>query len=394
MSRLINSTPSTTKSIVYVNFSPYENAGKILDYLLQNFALVALFSFSFHRLKNKKDSNKLKIYRNGKLIETKSLFDYQLSDKLVFLFLPIRSSFIFLQLLTYATYLRIRYGKFQYYLTVNAFTAWVGNILRFAGIVKKTIFWVWDYYPLTNANKIIMFMRWVYWQFDKQATQSDMLIFLNKRVVRLRQDMGRLGENTGYKIIPIGTDADKGQKVSRSSRPKGLTLVFIGVIKKSQGLDLLFDNCGQLLASFPNMVIHIVGAGPDLDYFRGRAKSSDLNVIFHEYLEDKKRDRILTKSDIGIATYIPEKDNVAYYGDPSKIKQYLSFGIPVITTNVFDFSSEVEKEKAGIIVDYYNKSSLTKAIRAMEKNLSLYKKNAAVLGKKYYYRTLYKDLFG
>jgi glycosyltransferase involved in cell wall biosynthesis len=380
-------------SIIYVNFSPYENAGKVFDYLLEKFSLVALFSFSFHRLKNKKGANKLRIYCKGKLIETKSLFDYQFPEKLIFVFLPIRSGFIFLQILFYATYLRIKYGQFQYYFTVNAFTAWTGNILKKLGIVKKTIFWVWDYYPLFHQSLIIATARWTYWQFDKLATKSNTLIFLNERIAQLRKEVGELDKNIHYKIIPIGTNIREGVRKLRISKSKMLNFVFMGVVKKSQGLDLLFNNSEELLKEFPKICIHVVGAGPDLNYFKKRAISSPLKVIFHEYLEDEKCDRILKKCDIGIATYIPGKDNVSYYGDPSKIKQYLSFGLPVITTDVFDFSREIKNSQAGIIINYDNPQELVKALRKIITKYTFYSNNAISLAKKYSYRKIYPEFF-
>lgn len=379
-------------SIIYVNFSPYENAGKILDYLLENFKLVALFSFSFHRLKNKKDSNKLKVYRRGMLIETKDLFDYQFPERLIFLFLPIRSSFIFLQIVFYSTYLRIKYGKFKYYFTVNAFTAWAGNILKNLGIVEKTIFWVWDYYPPFHESRIIALVRWTYWQFDKQGTQSDTLVFLNERLARLRKEMGELNKNTPYKIIPIGANNIATVKIPRVIKSK-LNLVYMGVVKKSQGLDLVIDNADRIMEFFPKATMHIIGGGPDLEYFRTKVKHTRLRIIFHGYLSDKKRDQILKKSHIGIATYVPGKDNVAYYGDPSKIKHYLSFGLPVITTNVFDFSKEIKKEKAGIIIDYFNSEDFAKALKELTKKINFYSSNATKLAIRYYYRSLYINFF-
>src|SRR3989344_3146788 len=105
----------SNKSIIYVNFSPYENSGKFFDYILEKFTLVAIFSFSFHRLKNKKDSNKLRVYKKSKLVETKNLFDFRYPERLIFVFLPIRSIIIFSQIILYSTYLKSKYSKFDYF---------------------------------------------------------------------------------------------------------------------------------------------------------------------------------------------------------------------------------------------------------------------------------------
>jgi len=131
------------QSIIYVNFAPYENAGRILDFLNEQFSLVILFSFDFHKLNNKSQSNKITIFKNGE--ETKSflLFKLPTPEILLFITLPFIALVIFLNILWYSFKFRREYGKFNYYLTVNAFTAWIGNLLRNFKLVKKTIFWVW-----------------------------------------------------------------------------------------------------------------------------------------------------------------------------------------------------------------------------------------------------------
>lgn len=381
------------KSIIYVNFAPYENSGNILDYFKDNFKHVALFSFNFHHLGKKGKYNKLKVYTHRKGIDTKNLFDFQVPEKFIFLFLPIRSLFIMLQIVFYTFYLKYRYGNFYYYFTVNAFTAWVGNILKRFGFVKKTIFWVWDYYPPFHESKVIVFMRSLYWQFDKWATKSDMLIFLSSRVAKLRKEIGVLTKNDKYKIIPIGTTNVSGGKVGNLKPDSKIKLVFLGVVKKNQGLDLIFNCSDKLAASFPNLEIDIIGGGPDLEYFKRREEKSSLKVNYHGYLLDMDIDEILKKSHIGIATYIPSQENVSYYGDPSKIKRYLSFDLPVITTNVFEFSKELKRTNAGLLVNYYKMSELIGAIHKIINNYEFYKKGSRLLSQRYYYKNLYLKMF-
>lgn len=380
-------------SIIYVNFAPYENAGAILNFLVDNFNCVALFSFNFHHLGKKGKFNKLIIFQKGEIVNTKNLFDFQVPERLIFLFLPIRSAIILVQIGFYAMYLKFKYGKFHNYFTVNAFTAWVGTVLKSVGLVNKTIFWVWDYYPPYHKNKTVVFMRGLYRQFDKWATKSDMLIFLNTRVVKLRKEINSITKNDEYKIIPVGTTNKSVGKIRTFKTDSKIKLVFLGVVKKSQGLDLIFDNSDQLNSTFPDLEIDVIGGGPDLEYFMDRGERSALQVNFHGYLHDKDIDRLLRKSHIGIATYIPSRDNVSYYGDPSKIKRYLSFDLPVITTNVFEFSKELKKANAGILVNYHKPNELIDAIHTILTNYALYKKGSRLLNQKYYYKNLYPEMF-
>ena len=129
-------------TIVYVNFSPYENAGRILDFLLSEYATVISFTFNFHRLSGTHDKSVLKEYVNGKLLNTRFLYYLPTPKNIAFLILPIRSVIIFLQIILYLFVINKKYGTPDLYFTVNAFTAWCGIIGKKLGLVKKIIFWV------------------------------------------------------------------------------------------------------------------------------------------------------------------------------------------------------------------------------------------------------------
>lgn len=381
---------NSRKNIIYVNYSPYENSGKILDYILENFESVFLFSVGFHNLKNKKSYNNLSVYENGRLQKTYSLFQLSTPSRFVFILIPVRSVITFFEIIIYSVWLKMKHKKIEVYFTVNAFTAWIGSILKKIGIIEKTIFWVWDYYPPIHENKIIMLMRYIYWQFDRIGSHSDRLVFVNRRLLDLRKDMGIFKKDADYPIIPIGTD--KLIRVNKKNIQK-IKFGFIGVLKKSQGLGIVFDNAESLLKEFKNVQYEIVGSGPDEEYFRKKAKTSHIDTKFYGYLEGDSFNDVLRDCDIGIATYIPDVSNVSYYGDPGKIKRYLSLGIPVISTNVIEFSREIEGSRSGAIIDYENPSAFIDAVKKIIAKHSEYSNNAYALSQKYYYKKIYLQMF-
>lgn len=379
--------------IVYVNFAPYVNAGKILDYINQNFSTVIVFSFNFYSLGKAQERSSLSFYKEGKLVKKNYL--YQLSTNmpisLIFLLLPIRSAIILVQIFWHLLVNKKEYEAYDIYFTVNAFSAWIGNLLKRVNIIDKTIYWVWDYYPPIHENKIVMLFRWMYWQFDRSGAVSDKTVYLNHRLIELRKTIGAWGNKKNNQIIPIGTDPVKNRK--KFSKIK-LKLVFVGVLKKSQGLDLVFENSKAINQSFPKVLLNVVGSGPDENYYKKKAIKSGLTTVFHGFMPNEKNvEKIISSSDIGIATYIPEESNVSYFGDPSKIKLYLSRAVPVITTNVFTFSEEIKISKAGIIIKYSNPKEFIRALKKIKKSESKYSANALKLAKKYYYKRIYKEIF-
>lgn len=378
------------KSIIYVNYSPYENSGKILDYFLENFDYVFLYSLKFHDIRKKERYNLLSIYYKSVLKEEHLLFQLPVPQSLLFITLPIRSFITLIQIILFSYYLYHRYGRIDLFFSVNAFTSWIGILLKNLRIVSKTVFWVWDYYPPVHESRIITLARRMYWYFDKWATlSSDKVLFVNQRLLNLRKGIGIIPKRSKYSVVPLGTDIFK----IRIKNGKLVILGFIGVIKKSMGLDAIFDNAKHIITYFPKARFDIVGSGPEEEYFKEQAKKTPLPTTFHGYLEGETFNKVLKKCTIGIALYQPDPGNVSNFGDAGKVKRYLSLGMPVIITDIFEFSKEVEKNKAGIIVRYGNSKDLIEAIKKIMSNYKTYQKNALSLGKRFYYKKIYSKMF-
>lgn len=378
------------RSIVYVNFAPYDNAGRILDYLVNNFHIVLHFSFDHLRLKKGRRSN-LTLYKDGRSVFSKNLIWLRTHPFFLFPSLPFVAMAIMAQTLFYVFFYSIKLGKFDYYFTVNAFTAWAGNILRFLKFTNRTIYWVWDYFPPTHPDIRLKLARWVYWKFDKPSRlSSNKVIFLNKHLASARKDKNELPKDKDYPIIPIGTNP----ATAVDSPRKDIIIGHLGMLKRSQGLDLLFDNLKTLQSFFPNIKVEIIGSGPEENHFKARAKKFTNTVKFYGYVErDDDVDKIIRNWSVGIATYAPIKWSEHYWTDPSKIKAYLNQGIPVITTSVPEFAQEVESTKAGIIIDYYKNQEFIDAVKLIIKNREIFSKNALRLAEKYNYRRLYLKIF-
>src|SRR3989344_2171376 len=97
------------KSIVYVNFAPYDNAGRILDFLVQNFSVVLHFSYDHLRLKKGRRS-KLTLYKDEKIIFTKNLIWLRTHPSLLFPSLPFVAIGIMIQTLWCVFAYQIKFG--------------------------------------------------------------------------------------------------------------------------------------------------------------------------------------------------------------------------------------------------------------------------------------------
>lgn len=379
-------------SVLYINFSPYENAGSILDFLRANFRLVCLFSLNFHKLGSSKEGSSISIYKNGKLMHSKRLYTIIIPHELVFLLLPIRSVIIFSQIIWYAYLFKRQYGSFAYVLSVNAFTTWIANILRTLKVVHSTIFWVWDYYPTVHSNKLIAFMRWIYLFFDMHATQkSDRVVFLNKRLIDIRVQMGMFTKHSRFRIVPIGTHPiDKLLPLTR----RVCRFAFFGVVKHSQGLGVFLDAYPNIRKRLGPVELHVVGSGPQKEYFQDLCRKLHIPATFYGYVNKESIIKsIIMRCHIGLAPYVPGESNVSFYTDPSKIKQYLSLGLPVITTDTCSFAKELKASHAGEVFTFGNEDSFINGVERIYTNHPLYRRRALQLAQTYSYLSLYRGIF-
>lgn len=379
------------KSIVYINYCPYENSGHILDFLLEKFEKVYLFSLGFHTLGGRTRLNKLTVYNAKRIHEEKYLYYMNIPQKLVYFLVPVRSTINAIQIALHSIMLKNTYGTIDVLFSVNAFTTVIGMFLQKVGIVNRNIFWVWDYYPINHPNPLVRVTRWLYWQMDKLATKADKVVYLNTRLAQIRVKEGLIESLRGLVKVPIGIGKQLPFKTKKLER---IRLGFIGVLKSSQGIDMLFDSAPALHKAFgKNLEIDLVGSGPDEKYFKKRAKTSLVTFHIHGLVSEARFKEILYNCTIGIAPYIPEDSNVSRYGDPGKVKRYLEFNLPSIITDVFEFSKELQKSGAGIVIKYGDEKELVAAIKKITGDYKCYVNNVVRLHDKFYYKKIYPKMF-
>lgn len=99
-------------SVIYINYSPYENAGHILDYLIENYEYVFLITLAFHKLNRKIEKNKITIYRHGTIIEERFMYYMYVPQSLEYFLIPVRSFANFIQIVLNCIKLKSKYGLF------------------------------------------------------------------------------------------------------------------------------------------------------------------------------------------------------------------------------------------------------------------------------------------
>lgn len=248
------------------------------------------------------------------------------------------------------------------YLGVNPLNACVGILLRACGIVDRVVFYAIDFIPKRSNVAII---NHIYHALESFAVhRADLCWNVSPRIEEGRKEfLGLKTTEDKQIVVPIGVwekDIVKKIKVKNDYR-----LIFVGHLLEKQGVQEVIRALPAVLKKFPKVSFMIIGGGEYEQPLRELVESLSLekHVQFMGWQSDQfVIQREIKKSDIALATYMPsgkDSTNFSYYADPTKIKTYLSCGVPVLMTDVSYNAKMLEKVGVAVMVPYdHNKISL------------------------------------
>lgn len=353
-------------SIFLVNADPIKNAGFFKEYFINN--TQNFVSFHFFPAYSSKTSYMEK-YINGDLVLTKELDGYK-GDQVF-----IKSVFNYIAFV-YTLILQVKRGS---YLITNAPIYCNGSSLFKKIKSINYILWLGDYYP-DNSFPMNIYNR-ILGNFNRSFKY---VIYLNPRLKDVYYNK-KTSKSDG-KVISLGIKKMYSRK--NTALGKKTRVGFIGIIRKQQGLDLFF----KFLVNNENCKLEVVGDGYHLQFYKHLARKLKIQnkVKFYGSVEDLSK--VFKKWDIGIALYENTEYNLSKYAEPTKIKDYLSYGLPVITTGTTYFSKEISDFNAGQVINE-STEELDKAIDDIVKNYKKYLEGVDRLVNKYEYSNWYDEMF-
>lgn len=254
--------------------------------------------------------------------------------------------------------------------------------LRLLNTIKRLVYYSIDFVPSRFPNPIL---NNVYHFMDKFSCKySDNNWVMTDQQLVERSRFGITPSNTSpFTIVPIGYDNEK-INIKNTENIDLYHLIYTGAMRESTGPELTIRTMPRLIKKFPKIRLTMIGAGKDTEELKKLIKDLKISkyVNFLGYVANFwDLVEIMSKHSIGLAPYKPMLDSFSFYSDPSKIKLYMSCGLPVITTNMTTMSNLIAKTHSGIIIDY-SEESLSNAVTKMldnKKTYELYKKAAIKL---------------
>lgn len=359
---------SKTRAVIATHFLVYGAPQALREYFLTN-GIKELFVIS-HPLKIDGSRSSIEICDNKKTCRTETAYMRSKFNLLNYILEPTLSLYWFIKFIR----------KSDLYVGVDPLNCLLGVLLKRMRAIDKLIYYTIDYVPQRFSNKLL---NRIYHKVDEIClSNSDETWNVSPRIAEGRERYGRLSVKRykNQKVVPIGVWMNRVRRLPYEKIKKH-QLLFVGNLLEKQGVQIVLEAIPDIVKQIPDFHFLIVGGGDYESTLRDKVERLKIKkyVTFTGWIKDRsKLDEIMADSALAIAMYDRDKDTFTYYADPTKLKDYLSAGLPILLTDVPFNAHDIEKHKCGVIIEY-NKKTIVKSITSMlsnEKRLIQYRDNA------------------
>ncbi len=150
-------------------------------------------------------------------------------------------------------------------------------------------------------------------------------------------------------------------------------LGYVGSYKAWHGLDISLDLIKQLRRSPSEFVLLLIGNGEQYALIKSRIKEEGLEdcVLQVDYVPHSDVPKYAAVFDYAVMTY---PDFEGFYFSPLKMYEYMSMGVPIVSTDTGQISSIIEHQENGVLVNPPTADNFQMAIEAIESSTHQYKK--------------------
>jgi len=233
---------------------------------------------------------------------------------------------------------------YDYILAIDWLEASIANSLKIHYPQAKIIYYAYDYYFYNT----IFSSRYLINRIEKLAyIRSDIVWAVNQQIIEEHKNKN-LNRPQVF-TVPLGIKS----KNLPDYKPNPKQFLFIGNFKEGHNLRLLVKTFAKLPAEYH---LHLIGQGnlyAEIQQLKLDLKAN--NVTLYGFQTEQETIDIIMKHQIGYGLALYENTKEILCADPGKIKDYLSLGLPVITTNNHSMSRDIQDYNLGIILENFDK---------------------------------------
>lgn len=289
--------------------------------------------------------------------------------------------------------------KYDYFLGVDGLNCLAGLLLKKMKKINCVVFYSIDFVPIRFKNKIL---NYIFHSIEKICVnKSDLVWNVSPRIAEGREQFLQIPNDPTHQIVvPIGI-WNKNIKKRDFKDVKKHQLLFVGHLLEKQGVQIVLDAIPYIVKKIPDFKFIVVGGGEYLDILKKKAKVLCIEkyVEFMGWVNDRPAlDGMMSESACAIAVYKPEEEklyNFTYYSDPTKLKDYLGAGLPIVLTDVPFNAREIQRDKCGTIVSY-SKDDIARVIIELMGDTEKFRKlrfNVFEIAKKFDWSSIFYKAF-
>lgn len=259
-------------------------------------------------------------------------------------------------------------GGVKIYVGIDNLNAFIGLVLKRLGCVDKVVYYVIDY---TKKRFLLGFFNYVYHAIDRICVKkADYVWNISSRIAAVRKSQ-QIPDARNL-VVPVGIEPGQLEKRSQQSGDRKI-LVVVSHLTESKGIQLVISAISEVSRIFPEIKLQVIGTGPYEDHLKRMVKDLGVekSVLFLGAMNHDDLFKYLPQCGIALATYTESPDSITYYADPTKPKEYLACGLPVIITRVPWIADIIHDKPMGIAINY-NIDELKHAVIKLMRDQSFY----------------------
>jgi len=166
----------------------------------------------------------------------------------------------------------------------------------------------------------------------------------------------------------------KTDKVLEKQYSKNFVITYVGNTSERRGLLTVIESLNIIRKTIPNIKLLIIGKSSFDDVLKNEIKKHDIEelVDFIGWVKENEIPNYLSITKLGLSPLHRNIHHDTTYAN--KIFQYISFGCPVVSSDVIAQSELVKKHNIGVVFEDRNVMDLTKKIIQLYNEKDLFEK--------------------
>lgn len=268
-------------------------------------------------------------------------------------------------------------NDYDYILAIDWLEASILLSLRKHYPQVKIIYYAYDYY----FYRSLLSSRYLINRIERLAyIRSDIVWTVNSNIIEehKKQNVNKKKAFT----VPLGINS----KNIPTYTPDPKQFLFMGNFKEGHNLRLLAKTFAQLPTGYH---LHLIGQGNLYNEIKQLILDQSINnITMYGFKTEEETIDLIMKYKISYGLAIYENTQEIVCADPGKIKDYLSLGLPVITTNNHSMSRDIQDYGLGLVFEDVSIELDKKISNLDEHNIQSIKSNIQDYIQNHNYKTI------